>query len=289
MTKRDLKNVFTIDIIISIGYNSLFIYANFSLLNIFMLIIILTLLISYTLLFLYSLRIRDNSIVDVFWGFGFMIIAVLSWFQSEQGIAQYAVTGLVLLWWIRLTSHIGFRKLREGKEDPRYAKWRTEWGSGWYFVVRSFLQVYMLQMLLMLVVAMPILVVNLSVIPADAGIQFFLIIGIIIALSGLVFETIADLQLREFLKIKKPGQIFTTGLYRYSRHPNYFWESMFWLGVSLIALSFSYLWLVGWVTITCLLLFVSGVPLQEARYAGRPEWEEYKSRTSVFVPWFVGK
>ena len=128
-----------------------------------MTLILLTLLISYTLLFLYSLRICDNSIVDVFWGFGFMVIAVLSWFQSEQGIAQYAVTGLVLLWGIRLTSHIGFRKFREGKEDPRYAKWREEWGSGWYFVVRSFLQVYMLQMILMLVVSVAIIIVNMSV------------------------------------------------------------------------------------------------------------------------------
>ena len=101
-----------------------------------------------------------------------MIIAVLSWLQSEQGIVQYTVTGLVLLWGIRLTSHIGFRKLREGKEDPRYAKWRIEWGSGWYFVVRSFLQVYMLQMLLMLVVAMPILVVNLSILSFSVGESF---------------------------------------------------------------------------------------------------------------------
>jgi steroid 5-alpha reductase family enzyme len=89
-----------------------------------------------------------------------MIIAVLSWIQSEQSIAQYTITGLVLLWGIRLTSHIGFRKLKEGKEDPRYANWREEWGSGWYFIVRSFFQVYMLQMVLMLIVALPILVVN---------------------------------------------------------------------------------------------------------------------------------
>jgi steroid 5-alpha reductase family enzyme len=256
-----------------------------------MTLILLTLLICYTLLFLYSLLIRDNSIVDVFWGFGFMIIAVLSWFQSEQGIVQYTLTGLVLLWGIRLTSHIGFRKLREGKEDPRYTKWREEWGSGWYFIVRSYLQVFLLQMVLMLIVAMPIMVVNSTGI--DIGIvkewNIFLIIGTIIALAGLIFETVADRQLREFMKIKKPGQIFTTGLYRYSRHPNYFGESVFWFGVSLIALPFSYLGLIGWVTITCLLLFVSGVPLQEARYAWRPEWEEYKSRTSVFIPWFVGK
>lgn len=125
-------------------------------------LILLALLISYTLLFLYSLRIRDNSIVDVFWGFGFMIIAVLSFAQSGRGLAQYVMTGLVLLWGIRLTSHIGFRKLREAKEDPRYAKWRTEWGSGWYFVIRSFLQVFLLQMVLMLIVATPILIVNLE-------------------------------------------------------------------------------------------------------------------------------
>jgi steroid 5-alpha reductase family enzyme len=79
-----------------------------------------------------------------------------------QELPQYVMTGLVLLWGIRLTSHIGFRKLREGREDPRYAKWRTEWGSGWYFIIRSYLQVFLLQMVLMLIVATPILVVNFS-------------------------------------------------------------------------------------------------------------------------------
>jgi steroid 5-alpha reductase family enzyme len=113
----------------------------------------------------------------------------------------------------------------------------------------------MLQMILMLIVAIPILVVNIPVIPADAGIQLFdagfrdkpgmtgtiflFIVGTTIALFGLIFETVADIELKEFLKIKKPGQIFTSGLYRYSRHPNYFGESMFWLGVSLIALPYS--------------------------------------------------
>lgn len=275
-------------------------------------IIILTLLIFYTLLFLYSLKIKDNSIVDVFWGFGFMIIAVLSFFQSERAIPQILVTGLVLLWWIRLTSHIGLRKLWEWKEDPRYAKWREEWGSGWYFIVRSFLQVYMLQMILMIVVATPILVVNLdwlSILSFSVGESlsifdfswadpsflrmtkgwFLLFAWVFIALFGLLFETIADTQLAKFIKTKKPGEIFTMGLYRYSRHPNYFWESMFWLGISFISLPFSYIGIIGWFSITFLLLFVSWVPLQEARYAGRANWEEYKSKTSVFVPWFPKK
>jgi steroid 5-alpha reductase family enzyme len=264
-----------------------------------MILIVFTLLISYTLLFLYSLKIKDNSIVDVFWGFGFMIIAGISFLQSEKMIPQILVTGLVFLWGIRLTSHIGFRKLREWKEDPRYAKWREEWGSGWYFIIRSFLQVYMLQMVLMLVVALPILFVNENIkfYPYDFypvssnmgdGLALYLLIFLIwgiLALSGLIFEAIADLQLKTFLKIKKPGQIFTTWLYRYSRHPNYFGESVFWLWISLISLQYSYLGLIGWIAITCLLLFVSGVPLQEARYAGRLEWEEYKAKTSVFIPW----
>lgn len=264
-----------------------------------MILIVFTLIISYTLLFLYSLKIKDNSIVDVFWGFGFMIIAGISFLQSEKMIPQILITTLVFLWGIRLTSHIGFRKLREGKEDPRYAKWREEWGSGWYFIVRSFLQVYMLQMVLMLVVALPILLVNENIrffpydfypISSDMGdgLALYLLIFLIwdiLALSGLIFEAIADLQLKAFLKIKKPGQIFTTWLYRYSRHPNYFGESVFWLWISLISLQYSYLGLIGWIVITCLLLFVSGVPLQESRYAWRPEWEEYKAKTSVFIPW----
>ena len=254
--------------------------------------IFFVLLVLYILLFLYSLKIRDNSIVDVFWGVGFMMIALISYFQSDMYMVQTVMTGLICLWGIRIFSHIWLRKLKEKKEDPRYAKWREEWGSGWYFLIRSFLQVYMLQMVLLFIVAIPILLVNIfseqnppSPLSQGEIEQIFLVIWAIIALAWLMFEAISDVQLWAFIKTKKPGQIFMSGLYRYSRHPNYFGESVFWLGISLIALPFSYLWLIGWIVITILLLFVSGIPLQEARDAGRPEWEAYTSRTSVFVPW----
>ncbi len=179
--------------------------------------ILLILLISYILLFIFSIKIRDNSIVDVFWGVGFMMIAGLSFWDSSMQLPQMIITGLVFLWGIRIVSHIGFRKLREHKEDPRYAKWREEWGSGWYFYVRSFLQVYLLQMVLLFVIATPILVVNLysEQNPPNplfqGGIeQIFLIFSILIALFGLILEFIADRQLAAFLKIKKPGEIFTS-------------------------------------------------------------------------------
>ncbi len=262
--------------------------------------ILLTLLISYILLFLFSLRIRDNSIVDVFWGGGFVIIALLSFSQSVMHVPQIIITWLVVLWGVRIVLHIGLRKLKEWKEDARYAAWREVWGSGWYFYIRSFLQIYMLQMILMIIIATPIYIVNQNIIffPFDSypissdigdGLAIYLLIIFVwgsLSLFGLIFESIADRQLREFIQTKKSGEIFVNGLYRYSRHPNYFGESVFWLGISLISLPFSYYGMVSFLSITILLVFVSGVPLQEARYAGRANWEEYKARTSIFVPWF---
>ncbi len=262
-----------------------------------MLSILLVLLISYVLLFLLSIRLKDNSIVDISWGIGFMMITGLSFWDSSRQLPQIVITGLVMLWWIRIVSHIGFRKWKERKEDPRYVKWREEWGNGWYFYVRSFLQIYLLQMVLLFMIATPILVVNIGFWYTEDGFfhsrewqgQWILMIGMVISLFWLTFESIADRQLAAFIKIKKPGQIFTSGLYRYSRHPNYFGESMFWLGISLISLPFSYYGPISWLVITFLLLFVSGVPLQEVRYTGRLDWEEYKRKTSVFIPWLPKK
>lgn len=262
------------------------------------------LLAAYIILFLVSIKIQDNSIVDIFWGMGFVMIAGLSFWDSPKLLPQLIMTGLIFLWGIRLVSHIGLRKWHEKREDARYATWREEWGSGWYFIVRSFLQVYLLQMALLFVIALPVLIVNHGIFTADIfrfqtdlmdeDVLLFIVpaiwvIWVLLSIIGLIVEIIADRQLATFLKIKKPGEIFTRWLYKYSRHPNYFGESVFWLGISLISLPFSYIGFISWISITILLLFVSGVPLQEARYAGRMNWELYKAKTSVFIPWFPKK
>lgn len=246
---------------------------------------ILTLLICYISLFLLSLRLRDNSIVDIFWWVWFFILTLVTFFFSDRLLVHWIVVILIFLWSTRLSLHIGLRKWKEKKEDPRYARWREEWGTGVYFLIRSFLQVYLLQMFLMLIVATPIFLINTSSgIYTDTMSFFFLVGWSFLALIGLTFEYVADRQLSQFLTMKKPGQIYMWGLYQYSRHPNYFWESVFWLGISCIGVPVSVFSLIGGLMITFLLLKVSGVPLLEARYAGRPEWEAYKSKTSIFIP-----
>lgn len=232
--------------------------------------------------FVLALWKRDNSIVDVFWGFGFVLLA---WYGLLRTMtfepAQFLITALVTVWGLRLSLHILTRKL--GKpEDFRYAAWRKEWGK--WFLPRSFLQIFMLQGALMLVIAAPIILTALYYQPQHWG---YLVAGGGIWLFGFIFEAVGDAQLRRFLRTRREGQLMTGGLWKYTRHPNYFGESMMWWGI--FVLSANWLALISPLTLTFLLLYVSGVPLLEKKYAGNPAWEAYKKRTSVFIPWFPKK
>ncbi len=246
--------------------------------------------------FLLALIRRDNSVVDVAWGLGFVVLAVWSFLRFEQSdIASIVVSLLVLIWGIRLSSHIFVRNWGKA-EDFRYKKWREEWGgeSKWpsvYFLVRSFLQVFVLQGVLMLVIAMPILYVNWQ----GGDMNSFGWFGVGVWLVGAFFEVVGDWQLRKFVERKKAGDenkgaIMTEGLWRYTRHPNYFGEVVMWWGIFLVVLGAVDLGgaflVVSPATITFLILFVSGVPMLEKKYEGNKEFEEYKERTNVFFPWF---
>ena len=237
-----------------------------------------------TMIFILALAKKNNGVVDIAWGLGFILVGWIVFLRYGQGHPrQWLALTLVLIWGGRLAWHI-FRRNRGKEEDFRYAAWRRQWGN--YFVIRSFAQIYMLQGLLLLLVIFPVLLIAGQ---AQPSLNFLDGLGLLVWLTGFLFETVGDRQLAAFIRDPAhKGKIITTGLWRYSRHPNYFGEAALWWGLGIIALPAPNGWLglIGPLVITFLLLFISGVPLLEKKYSGRPDWEEYKKRTSVFVPWF---
>jgi len=164
----------------------------------------------------------------------------------------------------------------------RYAILRKDWGK--WFVLRSYLQIFLLQGMLLFVIAFPVLIINKGI-----GIEFNLLdfVGILVWILGFFFESVGDKQLSEFIKNPaNKGKLMQQGLWQYTRHPNYFGEVTQWWGIWLIALNAPNGWfgIIGPIMITFLILFVSGVPLLEKKYAGRADFEEYKKRTSIFIP-----
>jgi len=234
-----------------------------------------------------ALAKKNNGVVDIAWGLGFILVSAVVFLFCGQGRArQWLALALVMVWGGRLALHI-YARNRGKEEDFRYAAWRRQWGT--HFVVRSFFQIFMLQGVLLLLVVAPVL---LMVGQEQAPLHPLDGLGVLAWLTGFLFETIGDRQLAAF--VREPanrGQLMTRGLWSVTRHPNYFGEAALWWGMGIIALSAPRGWLglIGPVVITNLLLFVSGVPLLEKKYRGRPDWEEYKKRTPIFFPWFPGK
>jgi steroid 5-alpha reductase family enzyme len=223
-----------------------------------------------------------NDIADVAWGLGFLLAAAVSLLAGGiYPLRGLLVSGLVLVWGVRLALHIHARNRGKG-EDPRYLKWREEWGK--WFVLRSFLQVFMLQGILLLMVAIPIVYANTA--PA-APLGWLDLLGLAIWLYGFGFEAIGDWQLLMFIRNPdNKGKLMTSGLWRYTRHPNYFGEVTLWWGIWLMVLALPGGWLtvIGPLTITFLILKVSGIPMLEEPYEDRADFQEYKRRTSTLFP-----
>lgn len=230
---------------------------------------------------------RNNGLVDIAWGLGFIVVAAVEFIRSPVvDPAKALVLAAVLVWGLRLSTHI-FRRNWGRPEDFRYAAMRQKWGRT--ALVKSFFFIFMLQGLIMLIVSLPVTVVLSAPARPLAGLD---VIGAIVFAAGLVFEAVGDAQLAAHIRDPESrGRLMTRGLWSTSRHPNYFGEALLWWGIGLLAVSSRHglVALLGPLTITLMLLFVSGVPLLEKKHAGRPDWEAYKARTPMFVPWFPKK
>jgi len=244
---------------------------------------LISLLFAYmSLWFAVSLIERRNDVADVAWGLGFVLMAWASFFLSSgSGTRGIVVGALVSIWGLRLAWHI-HRRNKGKAEDYRYLAWRKEWGR--WFYVRSYFQVYLLQGLFLFLIVSPVLLVNKNA-GADIGLLDFL--GVAVWLFGFYFEAVGDVQLARFIKNpENRGRLMQSGLWAYTRHPNYFGEVTQWWGIWLIALSVPGGWLgiIGPMTITFLILKVSGIPMLEKKMEDNQDFAEYKRKTSVFIP-----
>jgi steroid 5-alpha reductase family enzyme len=253
-----------------------------SLLSLYATLIILTWL-YVTIVFFISLIRKRNDVADIAWGLGFLLATVYAYtqrpFDFDRGLLVVVLVGV---WALRLALHIYVRN-RGKVEDRRYRAWREQWGR--WFYLRSYLQIFILQGALMLVVVSPAVLTALT---PGSSLRLSDILGVAIWVVGFGFEAIGDWQLARFKRdAGNAGKIIQTGLWRYSRHPNYFGEVTQWWGLWLIALAVPAGWatIIGPITITFLITKVSGIPMLEKNLAARPEFSEYMRTTSVFFPW----
>lgn len=225
---------------------------------------------------------RRNDVADIAWGTGFIVTAGTAMVLSDDtSLGGIIAAFLVILWGIRLTVHIYMRN-RGKPEDRRYRKWREEWGR--HAVLRAFLQVFLLQGMLIIIISVPVTFVITS---GKSSFGTLDIVGVCVWIVGFLFEAVGDYQLLNYKRVPAHrGTVMTQGLWAYTRHPNYFGEVTLWWGMYLLALSVPYGWrtIIGPLTITFLILRVSGIPLLEEKYQDNPEYQMYKRRTSVFFP-----
>ena len=232
--------------------------------------------------FIISVIKKRNDVADTAWGIGFLLIAVISFLKNDFSFDRaFLSTLLVVFWAIRLSIHIHSRN-KGKKEDYRYKKWRDSWGK--LFYLRSFFQVFVSQGILMLVIVSPVIIVNAY---RGGSLNWLDLVGFIVWLIGFSFESIGDFQLNKFIQNPdNKGKIMQSGLWKYTRHPNYFGEVTQWWGLWIIALSvpYGYLGVIGPLTITILILKISGIPLLEKKMDDNIEFQEYKKRVSIFIP-----
>jgi steroid 5-alpha reductase family enzyme len=253
---------------------------------------LVVLMVAILFLWLYAVKIRDVSFIDAFWGFGMVVLAWASWLQIEDGGRRATVLLLLTtLWGVRLALHLVTRWRREG-EDPRYKKilGHAMENKGWSWSKSALLTVFVTQAPLLFVTALP---AQLGIWASESGGAIMGPIawtGVVLALVGIAFETIGDAQLKSFrANPANKGKVLDSGLWRYTRHPNYFGDACTWWGIWLVAAETGpagWISVIGPLFLTFTLTRWSGKPLLEKGLKkSRPGYADYVERTSGFFPW----
>lgn len=232
-----------------------------------------------------SVWLRDASIVDRFWGGGFVLIAAVALLHTgASDVRPWIVMVMVAIWGLRLSAYLTWRNWGGG-EDYRYQAMRKRHGDAFWW--KSLYIVFGLQGFLTWFIGLPLMLTMISANSSplswidDAGIALWAI--------GLAFESVGDWQLARFkANPENKGRVMDRGLWRYTRHPNYFGDALLWWGMFIVTLSATgaYWTVICPIAMTFLLMRVSGVPLLERRLnKTRPEYADYAARTSAFFPW----
>ncbi|MBS1638203.1 MAG: DUF1295 domain-containing protein [Bacteroidetes bacterium] len=236
------------------------------------------------LVWLWALRIKNNGVVDIFWAFNFLVIAVVIWLLAEGDHGRkLLVCGLAALWSLRLGTYLLIRVGSHLKEEEgRYKQLRTEWGNARFFVF------FQMQALSNVVLAIPFFMIALN--PSE-HISVLEYTGAVMWFLSIIGEGISDWQLQRFKNDPaNKGKVCEYGLWNYSRHPNYFFQLMIWVSVFIFALASPY----GWISAICpisigyLIFKVTGIPMTEEQSIRSKGdlYRAYQKSTSVFVPWF---
>jgi steroid 5-alpha reductase family enzyme len=232
-----------------------------------------------------SVRIRNYGLLDVAFSYGVAILAPMyAWYAPGDPLRKWSLAAVGVAWSVRLGTYILVRVVRHHPaEDARYQTLRERWPGPLQFL--GFFQV---QAVLVVIFSLPFLFASFNSAPELAALESG---GMALAIVALLGETLADLQMQAFKRDPaNRGKVCQVGLWRYSRHPNYFFESLVWWGFFLVALGSPW----GWITIACPLLMlyflfkVTGIPLTE-EYAVKSKgdaYREYQRTTNAFVPWF---
>lgn len=250
------------------------------------LLLITTLL---TILWLISVVIENVSIVDIFWGMGFLFINLYYFLVSGEFYTRKLILLiLVAIWAFRLSVYLAWRNIGKG-EDYRYQEFRKKYGEERYWWV-SYFQVFLLQGVLISLVSLPLLATNFETQNNNLNLLDYL--ALLIWIIGFLFESVGDYQLSKFkMNSNNNGKVLNYGLWKYTRHPNYFGDTMVWLAYGIFSIAAGSYWtVIGSILMTALIIKVSGVALLEKSLKEKkPEYLDYIKKNNSFFPWFPEK